>query len=88
MCVFWYAGRMADDVRIYIGEKLALTVEQAAQRHKIKSLDTMHSIIRRARLEPDGYATGRTPLYLAEAIDAAMAARKGTRGRPRKQQPA
>ena len=64
-------------VRITIGGKVALTVAQAAERHGVSSIDTMHSIIRRAALEPDGHIDGRTPLYLAEKVRQAMVNRPG-----------
>lgn len=64
-------------VRITVDRRLALTVAQAAERHGVSSIDTMHSIIRRAGLEPDGHIDGRTPLYLAEKVKRAVVSRPG-----------
>lgn len=64
-------------VRITVDGKLALTVEQAAERYGVATLSTMRSIIRRAELEPDGQADGRTPLYLATTLDRMMRRRPG-----------
>lgn len=72
------------EVKITVKGKPALTVGGLAKRYGIDSLDTMRSIIRRAELEPAGYADGRTPVYLVVAMDKVMATRKGTPGRPRK----
>lgn len=84
MCGFCYAEGMAD-VKITVGGKPALTVGGLAARYEIDSLDTMRSIIRRAGVEPAGHADGRTPVYLITVMDKAMAMRKGTPGRPRKE---
>lgn len=69
------------EVKITVGGRLALTVRQALdryrERYEIDSMEAMHSIIRRAGLEPDGHVDGRTPLYLARKLDALMDSRPG-----------
>jgi len=69
------------EVKITVGGRLALTVRQALDRyrdyHAINSMEGMHSIIRRAELEPDGLVDGRTPVYLARKLDALMESRPG-----------
>lgn len=71
-------------VRITVDGKLALTVEQAAQRYHYSD-STMRAVLSRLDLERAGWLDGRKPLYLAGELDAAMKARpgKGAPGVPR-----
>lgn len=68
-------------VRITVDDGLALTVRQALDRYRdaygINTMEAMHSIIRRAELKPADHVDGRTPLYLAETLDALMESRPG-----------
>lgn len=80
MFVLCYADRVSD-VRITVKGKHALTVRQALDRYRdqygIDSMEAMHSIIRRAELEPADRVDGRTPVYLAKTLDALMENRPG-----------
>lgn len=64
--------------------KPAMTIAELQQRYGIDSYETMRSHLRRLGIEPAGKANGKTLLYFVQAVDEAMAARKGTPGRPRK----
>lgn len=75
-----YAPGMAA-IRITVDGKLALTVEQAAERYGYPSPSSMRTALVRLDIEPITYLDGRKPLYLATALTAAMRGRKG-RGAP------
>lgn len=69
-------------VRITVDGKVALTVEQAAERYELRPSSMRGELTRLGgTIEPVAMLDGRKPLYLAAALDAAMAGRKG-RGAP------
>lgn len=77
-------------VRITVDGKLALTVEQAAERYGLKPAPMRTALARFGdEIEPVTYLDGRKPLYLASRLDAIMAKRpgKGGPGVPRPHKP-
>ena len=63
-------------VRITVDGRLALTVEQAAQRYRLTPA-SMRSALARLRMAAAAELDGRKQLYLARELDAAMKARPG-----------
>lgn len=74
---------MAPKIRITVDGRLALTVEQAADRYGL-AVSSMRAAISRLKITPDAYldadrphAQRRRGLYLASALDKALRARVG-----------
>jgi len=63
-------------VRITIDGRLALTVEQAAERYHLTP-GSMSSVISRGRIAADSMLDNKKPLYLAGRLDEIMKARPG-----------
>lgn len=63
-------------VRITIDGKVALTVEQAAERYGMLA-SSVRVAISREGLEPDGELDGKKKLYLQSRLDAILKARPG-----------
>ena len=63
-------------IRITVDGRLALTVEQAAQRYGLKP-NSMSAALSRMGTEPDANLDGRKKLYLAGRLDAVMKTRPG-----------
>lgn len=63
-------------VRITVDGRLAVTVEQAAERYGLAA-SSVRAIITRERIEPDAELDGRKKLYLATRLDAILRARPG-----------
>lgn len=80
----------APPIRITVGGKHALTVEQAAERYGL-SASGMRSALWRLGLfqQPDAMLDSRKPLFLASRLDRAMDDRpgKGSPGQPRPHKP-
>ncbi len=74
-CVLVYPVCMGK-VRITLDGKLALTVEQAADRYHLLP-KSMSSVISRGGIEADGMLDGKKALYLAGRLDEIMKARPG-----------
>lgn len=74
---------MPTKVRITVNGKLALTVEQAADRYCLAASSMRGELTRLGpAVAPAAMLDGRKPLYLAADLDTAMSARPG-RGRRR-----
>ena len=68
---------MAGSIRITYDGKLALTTAQAAERYGL-AVSSMRAALSRLGVAPLAEALdGRTPLYLAAALDPLMKARPG-----------
>lgn len=65
-----------DRIRITIGGRLALTVEQAAERYHMRP-SSMSAAISRGQIQPDGMLDGKKKLYLAARLDEIMKGRPG-----------
>lgn len=63
-------------IRITIGGRLALTVEQAAERYHLLP-SSMSAVISRGQIQPDAWLDGKKKLYLAARLDEIMKARPG-----------
>jgi hypothetical protein len=85
-CILMYAGPMTGKVRITIDGKLALTVEQAAERYHLQP-KSISAIISRGDIQEDGTLDGKKKLYLASRLDAIMKARPGKGATLRKSGP-
>ena len=72
-------------IRITVNGKLAYTVEQAAAKYGMEP-SSMRGAITRAgdQIEEVAKLDGKKPLYLASALDKAMAARPGRGHGPRR----
>lgn len=85
-CILVYAVPMTGKVRITIDGKLALTVEQAAERYHLQP-KSISAIISRGSIGEDGTLDGKKKLYLASHLDQIMKARPGKGSNLRKPGP-
>jgi hypothetical protein len=70
------------EIRITVDGKLALTVEQAAERYGLQPSSMRGELTRlKAVIAPVDHLDGRKPLYLAATLDRVMGNRPG-RGAP------
>lgn len=74
---------MAPRVRITVDGRLALTIEQAAERYGLAS-SSMRAVISRLRIQPAAHLDGDRPdavrrrgLYMAKELDVVMRSRPG-----------
>jgi hypothetical protein len=74
-----------DRIRITIGGRLALTVEQAAERYHLQP-GSMSAVISRGQIQPDATLDGKKKLYLAARLDEVMKGRPGKGSNLRKGQ--
>lgn len=63
-------------IRITIGGRLALTVEQAAERYHLQP-GSISAIISRGQIQPDAMLDGKKKLYYAARLDEILKARPG-----------
>ncbi len=85
-CILVYAVPMTGKIRITIDGKLALTVEQAADRYHLQP-KSISAIISRGAIAEDGTLDGKKKLYLASHLDQIMKARPGKGSNLRKPGP-
>ncbi len=75
-------------IRITVDGKLALTIEQAAERYGLKDSSMRAALTRlKGKIEPAEHLDGRKPLYLATPLDKAMKTRPGKGANLRKTDP-
>lgn len=72
----------APTIRVTVDRRLALTIEQAAERYRLAASSMRGELTRLGdRIKPVAMLDGRKPLYLATELDKLMKSRPGKGGR-------